>query len=160
MQIRSTTIYNKGKSSLEVNGNKVDAGKKLDEAFKGASHLLTASKLVPLRGKGYELSIVGEAKVNDKPAIGIRIAKEGQRNVTFYFDKKTSLIAKMEHRTIDPMSEQEITEERIITEYQKIDGVPQPKKVLINRDGKKFLEAEVVEMKSYEKLDDSEFKLP
>ena len=36
----------------------------------------------------------------------------------------------------------------------------QPKKILMNRDGKKFLEAEIVELKVYEKLDDSEFKLP
>jgi hypothetical protein len=159
-QIRSSVIYNAGKAHLEVNGQKIDMGDKLIESLKDGTRLMVAGKLVPLRDKGYELSIVGEANVNDKPAIGVRVVKEGQRDLILYFDKKTSLTVKMEHRTVDPMSEQELTEERIITEYQKVDGVPEPKKILINRDGKKFLEAEVVEMKLHEKLDDGDFKLP
>jgi hypothetical protein len=159
-QIRSSVIYNAGKAHLEVNGQKVDMGDKLVESLKDGTRLMVAGKLVPLRDKGYELSVVGEADVNGKPAVGVRVVKEGQRDVILYFDKKTSLIAKMEHRTVDPMSEQELTEERIITEYHKVDGVPEPKKILINRDSKKFLEAEVVEMKLHEKLDDGDFKLP
>lgn len=160
MSFRTTLIYNAGKASLDVNGMKIDMGQKLEESLKNGVRLLQAGKLVPLRGKGYDLSIVGEAKVNDQPAIGVRIAREGQRDIIFYFDKKTSLTVKMEHRTVDPMTEQELTEERIITEYHKVDGVPQPKKMRIDRDGKKYVELEVVEMKAHEKLDDGDFKLP
>ena len=67
----------------------------------------------------------------------------------------------MEHRTVAPVTEMEVNEERIITEYGKsTDGIPTPKKVLIKHDGKKFLEAEVSELKLLEKLDDSEFTKP
>jgi len=160
MKIRTLTVYNAGKAGLEVNGKKIDMGKKLDDALKEATQMFEAGRLVGLRRKGYELSIVGEADVNGKPAVGIRVVKEGQRDMNLYFDKKSGLMVKTERRTIDLQSDQEITEERIITEYKKIDGVPQAAKVLINRDGKKFLEAEIVEQKEFEKLDDSVFKLP
>ena len=53
-----------------------------------------------------------------------------------------------------------VYEERIVTEYGKTDGVPTPKKVLINHDGNKFMELEVLETKQLEKLDDSEFAKP
>ena len=51
-----------------------------------------------------------------------------------------------------------MTEERIVIEYKKNDGgIPMPTKVAIKRDGKGYLEAEVLEMKLLEKLADSEF---
>ena len=36
--------------------------------------------------------------------------------------------------------------------------MPQPKKIVVKHDGKQFLEAEVVELTTLEKLDDSVFK--
>jgi hypothetical protein len=160
MKIRTLTVYNAGKAGLEVNGKKVDMGKKLDDTLKEAMELFEAGRLVGLRGKGYELSIVGDADVNGKPAVGIRVTKKGQRDYNLYFDKVTGLTVKTERRTIDLQSDQEITEERIVTEYQKLEGVAQPKKMVINRDGKKFLEAEIVELREFDKLDDGMFKVP
>jgi hypothetical protein len=61
---------------------------------------------------------------------------------------------------LDAMTGQEVTEERIIQEYQEIDGAKVAKKALVNRDGKKFVEAEVLEVKSLDKLDESEFAKP
>ncbi len=159
-KIRQLMVYNAGKAGLEVNGKKIDMGKKFDEYLKDATQIIEASKLVGLKRKGFELSIIGDANVAGKPAVGIRVVKEGQRDISLYFDKKSSLVVKVERRTIEPMSEQEVTEERILMDYQKIDGVPQPKKLLMNRDGKKFLEAEIVEMKLFEKLGNAQFTVP
>src|SRR5207302_7326086 len=124
---------------------KLPADDKLAEQLKEGAQMLAVFKLYPLKSKEYELSAIGAAQVNGKPALGIRTSKKGARDISMYFDKETGLLAKIEHRTVDFMSGQEVTEERIITEYQKVDGVPQFKKVLVNRDGKKFLEGEVVE---------------
>ncbi len=160
MKIRTLTVYNAGKAGIEVNGKKIDMGKKLDDALKEATQLLEAGRLVGLRGKGYELSIVGDADVNGKPAVGIRVTKKDQRDYNLYFDKKSGLMVKTERRTIDLQSDQEVTEERIVTEYEKVEGVPHPKKMTINRDGKKFLEAEILERKEFDKLDEGMFKVP
>jgi hypothetical protein len=159
MEIRTVGVYDGKKAAIEVNGKKADFDK-LDEAFRDAAVLINAFELYPLKDKSYELTAVGEVQVNGKPAIGIRAAKKGQRDVTLYFDKTTHLLARAEHRTVDVMSGQEVTEERIITDYKKVDGIPTPMKGIINRDGKKFMEAEVIEYKTFEKLDDSQFTLP
>ena len=112
-----------------------------------------------LKDKGYELSLIGEDKVEGKEVVGIRVTKKRQKDVSLFFDKKTGMLAKVEHRTVATRSAMEVNEERIILEYGKNkDGIPMPKKVVVKHDGKQFLEAEVTEMKCLEKLDDSEFK--
>ena len=58
------------------------------------------------------------------------------------------------------MSGQEITEERFITEYQELNGQKVAKKVELQRDGKAFIELEILEVQMLEKLDDSEFARP
>ena len=79
--------------------------------------------------------------------------------MSLFFDKKTHLLAKVESRGADPVTGNEVNEERIIAEYTKTkDGVPIPKKVIVKHDGKQFIEAEVLEVNFLEKLDDSEFK--
>ena len=119
-----------------------------------------ATNPLEMLGKGVKLSALGEIKVNDQAAVGVRVSRKGRRDVSVYFDKKTGLTVKTERRTIDLQSDQEITEERIVTEYQKLDGVPHPKKMTINRDGKKFLDAEILELKEFDKLDEGMFKVP
>ena len=57
-------------------------------------------------------------------------------------------------------SGEDVAEERIILEYQDVNGLKSAKKVLINRDGKKFTEAEVLDVKFLDKLDDAEFVKP
>jgi hypothetical protein len=47
----------------------------------------------------------------------------------------------------------------LILEYSKFKGeIPLAKKVLVKRDGKKYVEAEVVESSLIEKLEDGQFK--
>jgi hypothetical protein len=129
------------------------------DAMKDVGHVMEVARLVTLKDKAYELSTIGEDKVDGKKVVGVRVSKKGQKDVSVYFDKETGLIAKVEFRTTDQMTGNEVTEERIPSDYAKNkDGVPVPKKVVVKRDGKTFLEAEVLEVKYFEKLDDSEFK--
>jgi hypothetical protein len=158
--IKTVTIYDGKKASLEVNGKKIDFGEKLERALRDGVQMFDAFSLYPLNDKAYELSVFGEEKVNGEAAIGIRAVRKGQPDMTLYFDKKTHLLVKASHRTVDVESGNEVTQDRIVTEYQKVDGIPQPKKLLVERDGKKFLEAEVVEMKRYESLDKERFTIP
>ncbi len=153
------TLINGDKVTLEVNGKAVDAGDKVKEAMKEIGQVMEVGRLVPLKDKKYELSIIGEDKVEGKKVIGIRVSTKGKKDVNVYFNKETGLIAKVEHRTPDPATGKEINEERIITEYGKgKNGVPQPKQIVIKHDGKQFLEAEVLEITMLEKIDDGEFK--
>lgn len=159
MQIKTESVFNGKKSSVLVNGKRVPIADKIKDALKDAKHVMQVSRLVTLRDKAYELSLLGEAQVNGKPALGLRIAKKGAKDVNLYFDKKTARIAKVETRTTDVMSGQEVTEERIIAEYQVKNGVPTAKRVVVRRDGKQFLEAEVLEVEQSE-TSDADFTVP
>jgi hypothetical protein len=160
-QVHVVSIFNGDKVSIEANGQDVPVEDKVKDALKDTIYSMKVGRLVPLiKEKGFELTSLGEVKVNDKPAAGVLIKSKGHKDISLFFDKKTGLLAKVEHRTVDPMSGNEITEERIITEYSKTDGVPTPKKVTVKHDGNKYMEAEIVETKRLEKLEDSEFAKP
>lgn len=108
----------------------------------------------------YELNALGEVKIKGKDTIGIRVSKKGQKDISFYFDKKTHLMVKSEMRTLDAMTGQEVTQEKFITEYGEKNGVKMAKRVEIHKDGKLFMAIEITEMQALEKLDDTVFGMP
>ena len=69
-------------------------------------------------------------------------------------------MTKTERRTKDLMTGQEVTEERIVTEYQDKHDRKVAKRVTVNRDGKKLLDVEVLEVELLESIDDGEFAQP
>jgi hypothetical protein len=160
--INVVTIVNGDKQFLILNGKEMDLDDATKESLKGLGHMLKLGRLTSLlKDKDYELSLIGEDKVEDKPAIGVRVTTKGQKDVSMWFDKKTNLLAKLEYRGTDPFTKGEVNEERIIAEYMtNKDGIPMPKKVIIKHDGKAFLEIEMSDAQLLEKIDDAEFKKP
>ncbi|MBN9121761.1 MAG: hypothetical protein J0I06_21915 [Planctomycetes bacterium] len=153
------TLVNGDKLKIEVDGKAIDIPDQAKDALKNAGHVMQIARLIPLKDKKYELSLIGEDKVEGKKVVGVRVSAKDQQDVNVYFDKETGLLTKMEFRGAEPGTGKEVNEERIITEYSKNkDGVPQPKKVVVKHDGKVFLDLEVVELTTLEKLDDSVFK--
>jgi hypothetical protein len=157
--IRIVTIVNGGTITIQANGETMTATDEIKEGMKDAVHMIKVSRLVTLvRDKGYELSLVDEVKVEGKPAVGVRVSAKGVSDVTLYFDKATNCLAKVEYQIRDPMTGTKSTEERIFLDYRKDpNGLLVPKKMLVKRDGKKYLEAET-DVKILEKLDEAEFK--
>ncbi len=159
-KISVVTIVNGKKMSIESNGMEIKITDAIKNALKDAQHMLQVGRLVPLvEDKGYKLEGLGEIKVEDKPAVGVRVISKGKKDVNLYFYKDSGLVAKVETRTVEPGTEKEITEERIFVEYQKEkkDGQAVPKTVLVKHDGKDFLKADIVEISFLETVDDSEF---
>ncbi len=138
MEIKDEKILNEVRESLLVEGG-------------GLHEILKAP---------YELTAIGDVKVKDKDTIGIRVSKKGQRDISYYFDKKTYLVAKTETRSYDSMTGQEVTQEKFILEYQDKDGMKVGKRVEIQKDGKDFMDIEITEIRMLEKLDDSLFARP
>jgi hypothetical protein len=159
--VRIMVGYDGKKAWLNVNGMNIDMKlEQLADLMKEQEYLSEIARLTTLKDKAYELSSLGEAKVRDKPAVGIRVASKGHKDVNLYFDKDSGLLIKIEHRTVDFNTEKEVNEERIILEYQDKDGVKEAKKALVNRDGEKYVEAEVLEVKYLDDIDDSQFSKP
>ncbi|HEV8058882.1 MAG TPA: hypothetical protein VGP68_03365 [Gemmataceae bacterium] len=160
MQISITTIYNGKEGWINVAGQTMALEGDMLEAIKDTIDTLALARLAFLGGKDYQVTSLGESKVGDRPVLGVKVARKGHKDVNMYFDKETNLLAKLEHRVKDPMGGQEMNEERIILEYQDVDGMKAGKKVVVNRDGKKYMEAEVTEVKFLDKVDDSNFEKP
>ena len=130
------------------------------EAINEAMDAIALMRLAFLGGKDYELAALGESKVNDRAVVGVKVSRKGKKDVNMYFDKETNLLSKVEHRVKDPMSGQEVNEERFITEYQTLDGMKVAKKVSIHRDDKKFMDLEVLEVKFLDRVEDGAFEKP
>lgn len=160
MTIPVTTIFNGKEAWADVNGTVMNFGEKIVEDFKNISGMVEASQLTPLLDKKYKLSIVGEAKVEGQPAIGIRVSGKGFKDFNMYIDKKTNLLTKVERQAVDPMTEMEIQEERIFKAYMDKDGRKVPRTVIVMRDGNKFAEVEVTEYAIVDQIDPGEFAKP
>jgi hypothetical protein len=158
--ITITTVFNKDKGWVQVAGQTRDLDENTVTALKNQLDMMNLARLTALKDKKDALSLVGDDKVDGRDVVGIRVAPKGKKEINLYFDKKTGLLAKLAWRTVDAMTGQEIGEERIIQEYQDMDGAKVAKKLLVNHDGKKHLEAEVEEIKFLDKVDDSTFAKP
>jgi hypothetical protein len=159
MNIDLVTVMNGDNLRITAAGNEVPISDAIKQAVKEQKHMAEVIRLLPLlKDKSYELSPVGEVQVAGKPAVGVRVSKMGCKDVSLFFDKSSGLMAKVEHRATDANSGQEVAEERIILEYQQVAGAPAPKRAVLNRDGKKFMELEVLEVKYPDTIDENEFK--
>jgi hypothetical protein len=160
MKVPVITVFNGDKAWVNANGKSVELNEMQMNEIKEVSYMARVGRLVVLKDKTIDLSALGEAKVNGRPALGVKVSSKGHRDIDLYFDKASGLLAKIERRAVDFMSGQEVNEERIITDYQEVDGMKTAKKAVVNRDGKKFIELEVTEVKYLDKIDDSEFAKP
>jgi hypothetical protein len=116
--------------------------------------------LAPLKSKDFRLAPLGEEKVGDRAAVGIKVSSKGHKDINLYFDTETGMLAKTQARVKDMMSGQEVDQETLPSDYKDVGGVKRAHKTVINRDGKKFVELEITEFKTVDTLDDSLFAKP
>jgi hypothetical protein len=117
--------------------------------------------LTPLKDKGFEFATLGEVKIDGKAAVGVRVSKKDHRDVSLYFDKDKALLLKSEFVVKDDMTGgKEVQQEVLYGDYKEISGVQRPMKVVVNREGKKYVDLEIAEMEVKEKIDDSVFGKP
>lgn len=127
-----------------------------DRALVYLNHL---AYLAPLKDKAYKLSHLGETKVGDKAAVGLRVSREGKADVSLYFDKKTHLLLKSETNVRD--QGQEVLVEIFLADFKAVDGVQVAHRWTVHREGKVFVEATFTDVVTYtQKLDDSVFAKP
>jgi hypothetical protein len=160
MKFKFVQVFNKDKGWNGLAGNTVEMDKDAVAEVKEAIHAGDLSALRPSAFKDAKLSLVGEVKVNDKPAVGLRVEVKGKRDVTLFFDKETHLLVKRERRAKDPQGGEEFGEEEVYSDFKEVGGVKMSHKVVIKHDGKVFIEGETTEYKTVEKFDDAQFAKP
>jgi hypothetical protein len=142
-----------GKDVTEMDKDQVAEAK--EQAYTG-----WIATLAPLKGKGFTFSTIGEAKVGDKVAVGVKVSQKGRRDVDLYFDKASGLLVRTEAQVKDDMTGQEVTEETVLSDYKAVKGVRHAMKFTVKRNGKLFLEGEVSEVVLSDKFDAGTFDKP
>jgi hypothetical protein len=156
-----TTVFNGTKAWIKAGGQTIDMDQKMVGAMKEAVYQFRVGLLVELKDPKYELSSLGETKVDGRPVLGIKVSSKGHKDISLYFDKANSLLVRTDSRTLDFATGMEVAEETIVSGYQEMDGVKTPKKIRTQRDGQKYLEAEITDLKLLDKEpDESEFAKP
>jgi hypothetical protein len=158
------------KQNLVIDGDKgwiklTDKASPLTKAQKSAFRayfyaLRLATMPMELKDKGYKLSTVGEVKVGDRPAIGIQVMRKGFPDVNLFFDKEKSYPIKAEFTAIDYLSGQECVHEFLFKEYKEMDGLPVNTRMIWNKDGKKFADRELTDVKTVDSIDKGMFVEP
>ena len=119
-----------------------------------------AQQLTPLLDKKYQLSPLGELKIGERQAIGLKVTEKDQPDLDLYFDKETSLPLRVEVRLKEPGNSEETTHAFYFEEYKDFDGIKHFTKLTLKRDDKTLIEMKLSEVKREAKLDDSVFAKP
>jgi hypothetical protein len=158
--IKGVTIVNGNKGWRKVGDNKdeLDADAIANEKRTIYLAVLPAT-LVPLKGKDYKLEPAGEEKVDDKPAVAIKVTGPDGKDFKLYFDKESGLPVKLVAKVIGFQGD-EFTQETTYSSYKDFDGAKKATKISAKRDGEKFIEQEVIDFKLIDKAPAETFSEP
>ena len=156
-----TQVYNDGKGWMTMGADAQELPEDQLAEIKQSLYMGFISRLHMLPNKEYTLKSLGDSKVGDVEAYGIKVSRKDYRDVSLFLDKKTGMVIKSESTVKNTMGGgEEQKEERLLSDYKDQDRIKYPSKVTINRDGKKFVESETTDVKFSEKLDDNTFAKP
>lgn len=156
-----TMIVNGDKGWTKMGGDVTDMTKEQVKEHNENHYCGWVTTLVPLKDKAFTFSLLGEIKIGNHNATGVKVSQKGHRDVNLFFDKENGLLIKAEYPVKpDDQPDKEVTQAVKYHQYKDIEGTKVPTKVVVNRDGKKFVEAEMEDMKPADKLDDSLFAKP
>ena len=160
-KIGVVTVANGKKVKNTVNGQAAKIGDAEKAEIAQAAKMQEVSMLTPLLDPKYTLKAEPDAKVGDDDVAVLLVTSEGFKPTKLSFSKKSGLLVKTERKGLAPaMGEpKEVTEETVLSEFKKVDGVMIPMKMLVNHDGKKFMAMTVVEAKLLDKVDAKTFAI-
>jgi hypothetical protein len=153
-------VINGDKVYVTINGRSV----KLDPAalaeVRTGLELQRAVRLLPLlEDKGYQLEVLDEVKVNDRPAAGVRVTGRGRKELRMYFDKEMGLLVRAD-MPLDDGKGKQVSQHYFFGDFKDIGGCKRFTKVRALREGRQVMEAELIDAKSFDRIDESEFAKP
>jgi hypothetical protein len=158
-----TTVYaTDGKNTWSlIEGRTEDMDQTFSGPFKDNVHLLHVLRLTPLQSKDFELTSLGETKVEGKTAAGLRVRSTGQKDIALFFDRESGLLVKSERKVYNTETEREGQEERYYKDYPKkeaLQALPFPRKIVVKIDDKTVEYDDILKVTFLEKVDETVFR--
>src|SRR5262245_2749776 len=103
--------------------------------WKATAHAAYVASLTPLlaEDKGYRFTLLPEAKVQGRPAVGIKVSQADQRDVNLYFDRDNSLLVK---KVLRPHAGGAASvQEEIFSDFKDVQGLKRPTRVQVLING-------------------------
>jgi hypothetical protein len=119
------------------------------------------SRLTDLLKEGdFQLALLPDVAVNGQPAIGVKVVSKGHKDVSLYFDKATGLLVKSTRQALNTNQKKEVLQEEFYSDFKEIAGLKRPTKILVQQDGRKFMEGELLDVKPVDKFPEGTFARP
>jgi hypothetical protein len=123
--------------------------------------LTVLSKLPSCLGDGVKLRSAGMALVDDKPAQKVIVTGDALRgSATLFLDEKTHRLVKVVRRVPNPTTGVQANGEFLFRDFKEVQGVVFPHRLLIDLDGKRYMQLEITRIDFPKTLDDKLFAKP
>ena len=159
-QVKGITILAGDKGWRKFGDN---TGKLEDDALanqKRAVYLqMVPAYILPLKGKDFKVESIKEDKVDNKPAVALKIVGPDKKDFELFFDKESGLPVKM-IANVAGFQGDEFTQETTFSKYKDFDGVKRATVVVNKNNGAKFIDIEVTDVKVLDKVDPKTFAEP
>ena len=154
-------VINANKLYITLDGKAIPTEASQLAEIRSGLELERAKRLLPLlEDKSYQLAVLDdEIKVNDRPAVGVRIGGRGRKEMRLYFDKEYGLLVRAENR-IDDGKGKEVRQHFFFGDFKDIGGYKRATKIRAYRDGREIMNAELLDAKPLDKVDETEFAKP
>lgn len=119
--------------------------------------------LVPLVKQGdlFKLARIDGKTVDDRETVGLKVQREGHRDVAMFFDAESYDLIKAEYKMKAPeRGYEEVDQEVIFKEFKDVQGARMATEVVILRDGRKYLEATLSDIEPVDEFPDETFAEP
>lgn len=150
-------VFNKDKVLVNLNGQPQKAEEPIAVQIKETMRLAKIIRLVPLlTGKEFEITDLGFIKAGELALHGIKVKEVSKPDILLFFDRQTGLLVKTEQ--IREFENNKVVQEDYFSDFRDLGGFKRPVKIQSFRNGKKILDAELVEVRYFEKLPSEDFK--
>jgi hypothetical protein len=156
-KFKFVTVLDGDKGARKIGDNRTDLDKDALANQKRITYLTVIPiTILPLKDKVFTLEAIAEEKIDDKPAVGIKVTGPEKKEFKLYFDKESGLPVRMVAK-IAGFQGEEVTQETNFSDYKEMAGIKKATKVVSKRNGEKFQEQQVTEFKVLDKVEPKTF---
>jgi hypothetical protein len=146
------------KAWLSVNDSVEELDKDGLAAARDETYAAWVASLLPLKEKEFTLTPLGESKVGDRAAAGVKVAHADRPDVALFFDTQKGWLLRAEFTV--KFRGAKARQEVFYDDYKDVGGLQRPMRTTVKRDGKLLVESDVTELKPLDKADPKAFEKP